>query len=148
MARRLPRRRDMRTLALLLAILGLSLGMANAQEVDAPEGAIIDAVEMSGFSPYALSPGLQKDINSLVGAPLNREGLNQLATRIEAEQPEVVAAVHDRDLRGHAREVVGLLHRRVAAADHHELAVAEEEAVAGGAGAHAAPAELLLAGDL
>ena len=67
--------------------------MANAQEADAPEGAIIDAVEISGFSLYSLSPGLQKDINSLVGSPLNRERLNPLASRIEEEQPEVVAAV-------------------------------------------------------
>ena len=50
-------------------------------------------VEMSGFSPYDLSPGLQKDINALVGAPLSRERLNELASRIEGEQPEVVAAV-------------------------------------------------------
>jgi hypothetical protein len=66
---------------------------AHAQEADAPEGAVIDAVEISGFSLYSLSPGLQKDINSLVGSPLNREGLNQLASRIEQEQPEVIAAV-------------------------------------------------------
>ena len=93
MARRLPWRRDMRTLALLFVLLGLPLVAANAQEADAPEGAVIDAVEISGFSLYSLSPGLQKDINSLVGSPLNREGLNQLASRIEQEQPEVVAAV-------------------------------------------------------
>jgi hypothetical protein len=83
----------MRTLALLLVLLGLPLVAANAQEADAPEGAVIDAVEISGFSLYSLSPGLQKDINSLVGSPLNREGLTQLASRIEQEQPEVVAAV-------------------------------------------------------
>jgi len=83
----------MRTLALLFVILGLPLAAANAQEADAPEGAIIDVVEMSGFSLYSLSPGLQKDINSLVGAPFSREGLNQLASRIEQEQPDVVAAV-------------------------------------------------------
>ncbi|HZM95086.1 MAG TPA: BamA/TamA family outer membrane protein [Vicinamibacterales bacterium] len=83
----------MRTLALLFVLLGLPLVAANAQEADAPEGAVIDAVEISGFSLYSLSPGLQKDINSLVGSPLNREGLNQLASRIEQEQPEVVAAV-------------------------------------------------------
>ena len=93
MARRLPRRRRMRTLALLFVILGLPLAAANAQEADAPEGAIIDVVEMSGFSLYSLSPGLQKEINSLVGAPFSREGLNQLASRIEQEQPDVVAAV-------------------------------------------------------
>src|SRR5262245_60908945 len=93
MARRLPRRCDMRTLALLVALLGLPWLAVNAQEADAPEGAIIDAIEISGFSPYSLSPGLQRDINTLMGMPLNRERLNELARRIEAEQPEVVAAV-------------------------------------------------------
>jgi Omp85 superfamily domain len=93
MARRLPPCRAMRTLALLLVLLGLPLLPANAQEADAPEGAVIDTVEMSGFSLDDLSPGLQKDINSLVGAPLSRERLTELAARIEEEQPEVVAAV-------------------------------------------------------
>src|SRR5262245_58698386 len=92
MARRLPWRRAMRTLALLFVLLGLPL-LANAQEADAPEGAIIDAVEISGFSLYSLSPGLQKDINSLVGAALARQRLDELASRIEQEQPEVVTAV-------------------------------------------------------
>jgi len=92
MARRLPSRCDMRILALLFAILGLPLLVAHAQEVDAPEGAIIDAVEMSGFSPYSLSPGLQKDMDALVGSPLSHERIRELASRIEAEQPEVVAA--------------------------------------------------------
>jgi len=83
----------MRTLALLVLLLGLSFVQANAQEADAPEGAIIDSVEMSGFSPYSLSPELQKEFDSLVGSPLNRERLNQLVSRIEGEQPEMVAAV-------------------------------------------------------
>jgi len=83
----------MRTLALLFTLLGLLPPVAYAQEADAPEGAIIDAVEVSGFSLYDLSPGLQKDINSLVGAPLSRERLNELASRVEEQQPEVVAAV-------------------------------------------------------
>jgi outer membrane protein assembly factor BamA len=83
----------MRTLALLVLLLGLPFVQANAQEADAPEGAIIDSVEMSGFSPYSLSPGLQKEFDSLVGSPLNRERLNQLVSRIEGEQPEMVAAV-------------------------------------------------------
>ncbi len=83
----------MRTLALLVTLLGLLPPVASSQEADAPEGAIIDAVEISGFSLYDLSPGLQKDINSLVGAPLSRERLNTLAARVEQERPEVVAAV-------------------------------------------------------
>ena len=78
----------MKTLALLVLLLGLPVVAANAQESDAPEGAIVDSVEMSGFSPYSLSPGLQKDLNSLVGAPLSRERLNVLVSRIEGEQPE------------------------------------------------------------
>ena len=92
MARRLPHRRDMKTLALLLAVLFLVPSL-HAQDAEAPEGAIIDTVEMSGFSLYSLSPGLQKELNSLVGAPVNREHLNQLVSRIEGEQPEMVAAV-------------------------------------------------------
>ena len=83
----------MRTLALLLALLGLSSLAADAQEADAPEGAIIDAVEISGFPLYDLSPGLQKDLNSLVGASLDRARLSALASRIEGERPDVVAAV-------------------------------------------------------
>ena len=89
MARRLPLRRDMRTLALLFVLLGLAPLPAYAQEADAPEGAIIDSVEMSGFSPYRLSPGLQKDI--------------ELARRIAA-QPR-------------ATQRAGLSHRRRAARD-------------------------------
>jgi hypothetical protein len=93
MARRLPLRRDMRTLALLFVLLGLAPLPGYAQDADAPEGAIIDSVEMSGFSPYRLSPGFQKDMNSLVGSPLSRDRLNELVSRIESEQPEMVAAV-------------------------------------------------------
>jgi predicted outer membrane protein len=93
MARRLPQRRDMRTLALLVLLLALPCVQAHAQEADAPEGAVIDSVEMSGFSPYSLSPGLQKEIDSLIATPLSRERLNQIVGRIEGEQPEMVAAV-------------------------------------------------------
>ena len=42
-----------------------------------------------------------------------------------------VAAVHDRHRPGEAGEEGGLLHRRVAAADHDDVLVAEEEAVTG-----------------
>jgi hypothetical protein len=83
----------MRTLALLFTLLGLPLVAAHAQDSDAPEGAVIDAVEISGFSLSSLSPGLQQDINTLVGTALARERLDELASRIEDEQPEVVAAV-------------------------------------------------------
>jgi hypothetical protein len=83
----------MRTLALLFTLLGLPLIAAYAQDTDAPEGAIIDAAEVSGFPLNDLSPGLRQDITALVGTALSRERLNELASRIEEEQPEVVAAV-------------------------------------------------------
>ena len=83
----------MRTLALLVLLLGLPVMQARAQESDAPEGAVVDSVEMAGFSPYSLSPGLQKEMDSLVGTPLRRERLNEIVSRIEGEQPEMVAAV-------------------------------------------------------
>ena len=51
---------------------------------------------------------------------------------------QLVAAVHDRHLVGELGEEGRLLHRRVAAADHDDVLVAEEEAVAGRAGRDAA----------
>ena len=44
--------------------------------------------------------------------------------------PELITPVNDRHLRGELREKEGLLHCRVAATDHHEFLVAEEEPVA------------------
>ncbi len=58
--------------------------------------------------------------------------------------PELVPAVEEVDLRGEACQVEGLLEGRVAAPDHGDLLVPEEEAVAGRAGRHAVPAEPLL----
>ena len=48
---------------------------------------------MSGLDLAELSPGLQEAIARLAGAPLDRERLKELAARIEAEQPRLVAAV-------------------------------------------------------
>ena len=93
MARGLPWRCGMRILALLFVVVACQPFLASAQDADAPEGAIIDTVEVLGFSFYSLSPGLQKDINSLIGTSLSRERLNELANRIEGEQPDVVAAI-------------------------------------------------------
>jgi hypothetical protein len=61
---------------------------------------------------------------------------------------ELLAAVHDGDLRGELRQERRLLHRGVAAADDDDVAVAEEEAVAGRAGGHARAPQLVLAGDV
>src|SRR5215208_4240573 len=52
--------------------------------------------------------------------------------------PEFVAPVEHVDLRREAGQVARLLERGVAAADHRDLLVAEEEAVAGGAGGNTA----------
>ena len=49
----------------------------------------------------------------------------------DLRRPEVVAPVDDRDLGGELRQEEGFLHRRVTAADDHDLAVAIEGAVAG-----------------
>ena len=59
---------------------------------------------------------------------------------------ELLAAVHERDLGGELGQEDRLLHRRVPAADHDRLAVAEERGVAGGAVADPAAPQLLLAG--
>src|SRR5204862_2233773 len=54
---------------------------------------------------------------------------------------EFVAPVHDRDARGDVRQIQRLLDGRVAAADHCDRLVLEEEAVAGRARGHAATTE-------
>ena len=58
--------------------------------------------------------------------------------------PQGVAPMHDVDAAGDVGEVERLFHGGVAAADHRHVLVAEEEAVAGRAGAHAAPLVRLL----
>ncbi len=59
---------------------------------------------------------------------------------------EPVAAVHQGDLGAEAGEERGFFHGRIAAADHHDLAVAVKRSVASGAGADAVPDELLFVG--
>ena len=95
MARCLPLHLDMRTLGLLVAILGLSFPLANAQGTDAPEGALIRSAEVSGLALDRLSAELREDIDALVGDPLDRERVGELATRIEAELPELIVAVRN-----------------------------------------------------
>ena len=83
----------MRKLALLLAFLLIPCAVAYAQEPDAPEGTVIKSAQVSGLDRDQLSPGLRQAIDALVGEPLNRERVGELVARIEAERPEVVAAV-------------------------------------------------------
>jgi hypothetical protein len=82
----------MNTLILLLVLFFTWLP-AYAQQPDPAEGATISSAQVSGFDLGRLSPGLQDEIGRLAGHPLNRQHLNDLAARIEAEQPRFVAAV-------------------------------------------------------
>ena len=84
----------MRPLSLLLLVFALCAPWpAHAQDTEPPEGAIIESVDVSGLPRDSLSPGLQREIEILTGEPLNRPRLGELSARIEAEHPEVVAAV-------------------------------------------------------
>jgi hypothetical protein len=77
---------------LVLALTALPL-TALAQPTDPPDGATVASAQVSGFDLGRLSPGLQEDIARLAGGPLDRARLNELAARIEEEQPRYVAAV-------------------------------------------------------
>ena len=59
---------------------------------------------------------------------------------------ELVAAVDQGDAAGEAGQEGGLLHRRVAAADHRDVLVTEEEPVTGGTGADAHADQRFLTG--
>ena len=108
MAGCLPSTVHMRRFGLLLAIVGWSFTLANAQGVqgsqggqgaqgaqdnDAPEGALIQSTELSGLTSGRLSPGLRQEIDALVGKGLNRERVDGLAVRIETELPDRIVAV-------------------------------------------------------
>ena len=101
----------MKTLALLLALLSGAPLPAIAQETDAPEGATIDSATVSGIKLDQLSPGLRRDIGALDGTPLDRAKLAALATRIEEELPEMVAAVRAVARPGGGARVVFLVAR-------------------------------------
>src|SRR5215510_5344352 len=96
MALRLLSASRMSRVVLLLALLALPL-TAWAQTPDQPtepqDGAIVASAQVSGFDLGRLSPGLQEDISRIAGGPLDRKSLNDLAARIEEEQPRYVAAV-------------------------------------------------------
>jgi hypothetical protein len=95
MARRLPHPLDMRSLSLLLLVLALCAPgqTARAQDVEPPDGAIIESVDVSGFPRDVFSPGLRSELDSLTGEPLDRRRVGDIAARIEGERPEFVAAI-------------------------------------------------------
>ena len=78
----------MRTLALLVLLLGLSFVQANAQEADAPEGAIVDSSRCQLLA-VRVSPGLQK--NRLLVGRRSIARTQSIVSRIEANP--VIAAV-------------------------------------------------------
>src|SRR5262245_22425974 len=86
-------RLDMKRLVILLTLLVLPLAAAAGQVTEAPEGAVIVSIEMSGFDLDRLSPDLRKAIDGLVGQGLSRQRTADLAARIEAEQPKSAVAV-------------------------------------------------------
>ena len=92
MAQRLHNASPMTIAALVLALLAVPMTL-QAQPADPPDGAIVASAQVSGFDLGRLSPGLQEDIARLAGGPLDRARLNELAARIEEEQPRYVAAV-------------------------------------------------------
>jgi hypothetical protein len=92
MAQRLHTAPRMTKAALVLALLAVPL-TTRAQPTDPPDGAIVASAQVSGFDLGRLSPGLQEDIARVAGGPLDRARLNELAARIEEEQPRYVAAV-------------------------------------------------------
>jgi hypothetical protein len=84
---------------------------AVAQETDAPQGALIEAAEVSGIRLDQLSPGLRRDIESLANTTLDRGTLDELASRIEDELPDVVTAVRAVSRPAGAARVVFLVAR-------------------------------------
>ena len=91
--------------------------------------------------PQAFDLGLAEDLVDLdVGMDLDL-GMLERPVDHDLARPERVAPVEQVDLGREAGQVGRLLEGRVAAADDGDLAVLEEEPVAGRAGAHAAAAQ-------
>jgi hypothetical protein len=101
----------MRTLALLIALLTFPAWPAEARQAEPRDGARIADAQVSGFALDRLSPGLRADIRALVGAPLSRRTVNELAARLEVEQPRYVAAVRIVSAPDDAARVVFLVAR-------------------------------------
>ena len=86
---------------------------------------------------HDLRVGQELDLRVVAGALLHDLG-----------RTELVTTVNDGDGLAELREEVGLLHRGIAAADHRDLLVLEEEAIAGRTGGHAAAQHLLFTGNV
>src|SRR5436190_14092786 len=93
MARMLLLAGRMKAFGFALAFLALIAVPLRAQEVEPPDGTRISSAQMTGIDPDRVGQAIKDDIGKLVGAPLNRAQLRQIADRIEAEQPRTVTAV-------------------------------------------------------
>jgi hypothetical protein len=83
----------MKTLVLLLALFVLQCPRADAQGSDAPDGTRVESAAVSGLDAERLSPEIRREIDSLAGQPLSTGRVDDLARRLESEQPDTVVAV-------------------------------------------------------
>jgi hypothetical protein len=114
MDRLLPLRLGMNhSLRLLSALLlsALFVSPAFAQDDQTIDGATIASVDVSGLGGDRLSDGLRRDLQALKGTALDSDRLRELATRIEGEHPDRVAAVRSVVLADNVVQVVFLVGR-------------------------------------
>lgn len=99
----------MKTLVLVVALVALQCGHARAQTGDAPDGTRVGTAVVSGIDDDRLSPGLRRDIEALVGRPLDAREIDALARRLEGERPDTLVAVRSVVDDGGAARVVFLV---------------------------------------
>lgn len=101
-----PTRMKVQRLIAAFALLIVAALPVAAQEIEPPDGTKINSAQISGVDPERVSQGIRDDIAKLVGTPLNRQQLKDLAARIEAEQPRFVVGTRlTQDPDGGARVV-------------------------------------------
>src|SRR5690606_22333395 len=81
-------------LVLLLLLLPPAPTLAQPSAVG-QSPAVIESADVVGLPRDGLSAELRAEIEALAGTPLDRDRLAALAARIDAEQPELAAAVRD-----------------------------------------------------
>src|SRR5262245_5940510 len=95
MARELLKGRGMSALRLVLAFILVTAAALplHAQEIEPPDGTRITSAQITGVDPDRLSAAVRDQINKLVGTPLSRQTVKELAARIETENPRFVVGV-------------------------------------------------------
>src|SRR2546421_34461 len=110
--------------------------------------------ELSGLAGVDVAQGQTGEFRLAVdfadlAIPHKRDlGIGEGAVLHRLRGTEGVPAVHDGDGLGEAGEEGGLFHRRVAAADHGDVLVLEEEAITRGAPGDTAAGERVLVGEV